>query len=157
MNVSQIINLGQLYADMRRPREALDTVQELGSVSDYGKMQQELVRLQAAIVQQDQAAIASHMSYMREHRNDAIATWQTALLHANELDESAKLLIERLNSEQWRTDALSDMQNYADIQVPPMDVERMKRWRAVIARPDVQQALNKVGRIETFKLDPTET
>lgn len=157
MNVSQIINLGQLYADLRRPREALDAVQELGSVSEYGKMQQELVRLQAAIVQQDQAAIASHMSYMRDHRQDAIATWQAALLHAGDMDESARLLIERLASEQWRTDALSEMQIYADIQAAPMDAERLKRWRAVVARPDVQRALDKVGRIETFKLDPAET
>ncbi|HET6554601.1 MAG TPA: hypothetical protein VFG49_13825 [Dyella sp.] len=157
MNVSQIINLGQLYADLRRPREALDTVQELGNVSDYGRMQLEIVRLQAAIVQQDQVAIATHMDYMREHRNDAIATWQAALLQTGDMDGAATLLIERLGSEAWRSDALSEMQQYAPIQTTPMDAERMKRWRAVIARPDVQKALAKVGRVETFKLDPTET
>lgn len=157
MNVSQIINLGQLYADLRRPREALDAVEELGNVSDFGRMQQEIVRLEAAIVQQDQAAISTHMNYLREHREDAIATWQDALLHTGDMDGAARLLIERLGSDRWRSDALSDVQQYAQVRLTPMDAERMKRWREVIARADVQQALAKVGRIEAFPLDPEET
>lgn len=157
MNVSQIINLGQLYADLKRPGEALSTVQELGSMSPYGRMQLEIVRLEAAIVQQDQAAISMHLTYMREHRKDAITTWQAALLLSNHLDEAADLLIERLKNEEWRSQALDDMQIYADIRTTPMDTERLRRWRDVIARPQVQNVLAGVGRVETFHLDPTET
>lgn len=157
MNVSQIINLGQLYADLQRPREALSTVQELGSMSPYGRMQLEIVRLEAAIVQQDQAAISTHLAYMREHRKDAITTWQAALLVSNQLDEATDLLVERLKNEDWRSQALEDMQIYANIRTTPMDTERLRRWRDVIARPTVQNVLAGVGRVETFHLDPSET
>lgn len=157
MNVSQIINLGQFYADIKRPVDALSTVQELGNMSPFGRMQLEMVRLEAALIQQDDASIATHLTYMREHRADAIGTWQTALLLSNRLDEATDVLVERLAKEEWRTAALSDMQVYATFPMTPMDAQRLERWRQIIARPRVQAALAPVGRVEHFHIDPTET
>jgi beta-barrel assembly-enhancing protease len=157
MNVSQILNLGQFYADLQRPKDALATIAELGNMSPYGRMQLEMVKLEVALQQQDKAAIAEHLAYMREHRADAIATWQNALLLSGDLDAAGDLLVERLQSAQWRSDALTDMQHYANIRTTPVDAERLKRWNTVISQPKVQQALAKVGRIEHFNLEPAQT
>lgn len=157
MNVSQIINLGQFYVDLRRPKDALDAIAELGNMSPYGRMQLEMVKLGVALQQYDAAATAEHLAYMREHRADAIATWQNALLLSNDLDAAGDLLVERLQSEQWRSDALTDMQQYATTRTTPVDTERLKRWNTVISQPKVQVALAKVGRIKHFNLDPTQT
>lgn len=152
MNVSQILNLGWYYAFLEQPAKALDTVSELGEMSPYGRMQLEMVRLMAALQQKDEAAVATHLTYMREHRADAINTWQNALLFSGDLDAAGDLLVERLNSEQWRGDALASMQGYADVPRTPMEAVRLRRWRELLAQPKVIQALSEVGRIENFDL-----
>jgi tetratricopeptide (TPR) repeat protein len=152
VNVSQVLNLGAYYADLQRPEDALDMVSELGPMSPYGRMQLEMVRLVAAIDQTDTAATATHLAFMREHRGDAIATWQSALLMSGDLDAAADLLVERLRTEKWRGGALEDMQDYAGTETTPMAVQRQARWKSILARPNVLKALEKVGRIERFNL-----
>jgi tetratricopeptide (TPR) repeat protein len=157
MNVSQILNLGLFYADLERPGEALNMVSDLGPMSPYGRMQLEMVGLKAALQQGDESALAMRLHYMREHRADAIATWQDALLFSGDLDAAADLLVERLESAQWRSDALADAQEYADATTTPLETKRLQRWRTVLATPKVSLALWKFGRIEHFRLDRSET
>ena len=152
VNVSQTLNLGLYYADLQRPIEALEVVSELGSMSPYGRMQLEFVQLQAAIEQADKRAEATHLAYMREHRGDAIRTWESALLTEGDLDGAAELLVERLASDKWRSEALIAMQQYQDVAITPMAIQRELGWKAVLARPAVIDELNKVGRIEHFNL-----
>ena len=154
MNVSQAINLAGLYARLRRPDDALDMMVGIGDMSPYGRMQYEKVQLEVAIEQNDKAATAKHLSYLREHRTDAIAAWQTALLLTGDLDGASDLLVERLNNARWRGDALVDMQQYLDITETPLGAELGQRWDEIQARPAVQKALAKVGRVEHFNLDP---
>ena len=157
VNVSQTLNLGEYYADLQRPREALDVVSELGSMSPYGRMQLEFVQLQVAIEQADKRAEATHLAYMREHRDDAIRTWESALLMEGDLDGAANLLVERLASDKWRGQALIDVQHYQGIPLTPMGAQRELRWNSVVSRPAVVDAVNKVGRIEHFNLAGEET
>lgn len=152
MNVSQILNLGLYYVHLEQPMKALDTVSELGEMSPYGRMQLEMVRFMAALQQKDEAAVATRLAYMREHRTDAIGTWEDALLFSGDLDAAGDLLVERLRSDQWRSSALASMQGYADVPRTPVDAERLRRWREVLAQPNVIQALSEVGRIENFDL-----
>jgi tetratricopeptide (TPR) repeat protein len=152
MNVSQALNLGWYYAHLGEPSKALDVVSELGPMSPYGRMQLEMVKFMAALQQKDAAAVATHLAYMREHRADAIGTWQNALLDAGDLDAAGDLLAERLRSEKWRSDALAAMQRYADVKGLPVDSERLARWQEVLAQPKVTKALAEVGRIETFAI-----
>lgn len=154
MNVSQVINLGALYANLQRSEDALDAVSEVGPMSAFGRMQLESVRLQATLQQGDETAAARHMAYLREHRTDAIAAWGDALLLQGDLDAAADVLVERLRSDRWLTDALVEMQQYADVRRAPADAERLERWRAMLAKPKVLAALDKVGRIERFNLAP---
>ena len=152
MNVSQLINLGGLYVDLGLPDKAADAIVELGDMSPFGRMQLESVKLRIAVAKSDAAAIAASMSYQREHRADAIATWEDALLLCGKLDEAASLLIERLQKPAWRNAALVDMQHYADVTETPTEKLIHDRWITVTARPDVQAAMQKVGRVERFHI-----
>jgi hypothetical protein len=46
------------------------------------------------------------------------------------------------------------MQDYAKVCMPPVEAELTKLWNVVIARPNEQKALERVGRIEHFNLAP---
>lgn len=49
-NASQVINLGGLYCDLGKPKEALGSLVRLGTdMSSYGRMQEAGVRLDAAV------------------------------------------------------------------------------------------------------------
>jgi beta-barrel assembly-enhancing protease len=150
MNVSQLINLGELYADLEQPDKAANAIVELGEMSPFGRMQLESVKLRIAVQRHDAAAIAACMGYLREHRADAIATWQDALLLRGELDEAAALLIERLEKPVWRNAALVDMQHYAEVTETPVEKTIDARWNTITARADVQAAMRKVGRVGSF-------
>ncbi|MGN6705588.1 MAG: hypothetical protein ACTHJO_05990 [Rhodanobacter sp.] len=150
MNVSQLINLANLQAELQRPDKAAGVIVELGQMSPYGRMQLESVRLKIAIVAKDKAATDHAMAYLRTHRADAIATWQDALLLDGDLDAAAALLIERLEKPAWRNDALVAMQHYAEITETPLERLTHDRWNTITARVDVQTAMQKVGRVETF-------
>jgi hypothetical protein len=51
-----------------------------------------------------------------------------------------------------RSDVLTEIQNYNDPADLPSLVTSRDLFAAIIARDDVQQAVNKVGRIESFNL-----
>lgn len=152
LNVSQALNLATYYASLGQVEKALDAVSDLGSLSPYGRMQLEAIRVISAIHSSDQHGLDVHIEYMRSHRTDALATYQTALLDANRLDAASDLLLERLHNAAWRDDVLIGMQNYAESPVTPIIATRNVRWRAIIARPSVQAELSKVGRVEQVPL-----
>lgn len=152
MNVSQLINLGELYADLGRPDEAAGAIAEVGEMSPFGRMQLESVRLRIAFDRKDAAAFGAAMDYMREHRADAIATWEDALLLHGDLDAAAALLVERLENPEWRNDALVDLQRFDEVTVTPVEKVIQERWHAIVARPDVQAAVQKVGRVGRFHI-----
>lgn len=153
-NVSQLINLAQLYLDLARPREALDAIGRMTvTPSAFGIMQMELVKLDAASQLGDSAQIARSMQYLKEHRADAPEAYERALIVVNQPDLAAKLLIERLRDSDQRTMALATVQTYAAPIRTPRRAELYARWGAVIARSDVQAAIKKVGRVETYDLE----
>lgn len=148
LNVSQTLNLARLLARLERIDEVEEAMEELGNMSPYGRMQLALNRLIVADAQADTAAVTAQIDAMRADRSEAMSGYQVALVLAGRIDAAAALLIERLRSEDWRRDALSEMQTYAEVAQTPRDKAHMTRWREVIARTDVQEALDAVGRIE---------
>ncbi|MBN8736148.1 MAG: hypothetical protein J0H27_07745 [Xanthomonadales bacterium] len=154
INVSQSINLGELYAELGQPDNAATAIIQLGDLSPIGRMQLEGVKLRIAVDRHDEPAASAAMAYLRAHRAEEPDTLQDALLLRGNLDEAAALLIDRLEDPEWRNDALVDMQHYADIIMTPMEKTIHDRWNTVVARPDVQAALQKVGRVETFSIAP---
>lgn len=154
INVSQSINLGELNAELDQPDNAATAIVQLGDLTPVGQMQLEGVKLHIAVDRHDEQAASTAMAYLRAHRAEEPDTLQDALLLRGRLDEAAALLIERLENPEWRTDALVDMQHYADVARTPMEKTINDQWNTVTARPDVQAALQKVGRIEKFDIGP---
>lgn len=148
LNVSQSINLADLYVDLAEPDKAAAAIVEPGQMSPMGSMQLHYVKLQIALEKNDAPAVAEHMAYLRKHRNDDIATWERALLKHGDLDDAAALLIERLNAADWRNGALVEMQHYVRGKQTPTMTTMEQRWNSVTSRADVQAALVKVGRVE---------
>jgi tetratricopeptide (TPR) repeat protein len=154
INVSQSINLGGLYAELGKPDEADTAIVQLGDLSPVGQMELEAVKLRIALDRHDEAAAATAMAYLREHRAEELDAWQDALLLRGQLDDAAALLIERLENPSWRSDALVAMQHYAETVETPMEKTIHERWNAITGRPEVQAALQKVGRVADFAIAP---
>ena len=152
VNVSQTINLAGLYNDLGKPTEARATVANVSpeNVSPYGLMQATIERLASADQLGDSAEVEKQLTLLREHKEDSLPTFQRALISANRQDEAARLLISRLQDPDQRIDALLEVQNYAEPALAPRAVEWRRRWDAVRGRPDVREAINKVGNVSEY-------
>jgi tetratricopeptide (TPR) repeat protein len=152
-NVSNVINLAWFYAEAGRSEEALATLRGVGpEMSPYGWMQMHGARHAAALHKGDAIIANESFAYLEAHRNDALDTWQWALVRADRPDEAASLLIERLRDPAKRGDALYDLQDFAN---PPSASQRAlwnARWSQIKSRVDVRDAIGAVGRIESFRI-----
>jgi beta-barrel assembly-enhancing protease len=153
-NVSQVINLGELYCNLGQPKEALGSLVRLGvKISPYGLMQEASVRLDAAVQLGDSELTEQWFAFIRDHRADAPRTYQTALLLLDRQDAAAGWLIERLEDRDQRAETLLSIQEFATPLRTPRQAELASRRRALFARPDVQAAIQKVGRIDKYNLE----
>jgi hypothetical protein len=153
-NVSQVINLGELYCDLGKPAEALGVLVRLGSdISAYGRMQEASVRLDAAVQLRDAEQTEKWLGFIKEHRIDAPRTYEDALLLTNDTETAATWLIERLEDEDLRSAALLSVQEYAVPRETPRQGELRKRRRELLARAEVQAEIQKVGGIESYKIE----
>lgn len=151
-NVSQAINLAAMYVAVGRPKDALLALDGVVDLSPYGRMQVESVRQRAALEMGDAAAAAKALSFMSEHRDDAIETCENGFLRANKLDEAAAVLISRLADPDRRSDALLEVQHYAPTKLTPRETQWSRRWTEFVARPEVQAAIARVGRVERYDI-----
>jgi tetratricopeptide (TPR) repeat protein len=153
-NVDQLINLGDLYCSLGRPHDALLAIGNLvARVSPYGAMQIEAVRVDAAYQLGDFKQVERSLQYLRIHRPDAPGAYEDALITVNQLDRAAYELITELMDTDQRQDALLSAQAFEPTPGTPRDMELAARRRAVITRPDVQAAIRKVGRVESYQLE----
>jgi thioredoxin-like negative regulator of GroEL len=154
--VSQIINLASLYNDMGKPKEARQVITEMSAenASSFGNMQATIERLAAADQLGDSAEVEKKLGFLREHKDDSLSTYQRALVSANRSDDAAKLLISRLQDPDQRMDALMEVQKYEFPPLPKRAALWHKRWLAVLARPDVIDAINKVGVVSAYTMTP---
>ncbi len=152
-NVSQAIDLGEMYCRLKRPNDALAAIADLGSVSPFGAMLSESVRLEAALQLNDAAQVEKSLAFMQAHAADEPGTLQREWVMTGHMDVAAQDLIVRLLDPAQRGDMLRSVQIFGPI--PELEVEAHfdAQWRELIARPDVQAAINKVGRVESFRLE----
>lgn len=153
--VSQAINLGFLFDDHGDPDKALKVLEGIdwgGSLSPYGRMQLQHVRLRAYLQQERRDDAETVLAYLREHQKDAPDTWQTALLDWGDADAAAALFIERLRDPQQRSDALWSAQIFPPLPALPLEAQANSRWNALMARTDVLAAIDAVGRREKVPL-----
>jgi hypothetical protein len=147
----QLINLGGLYCRMGRPKDALAVIARVGGTSTYGAMQLEWVRLDAAV--QLGVQVSNSMEYMSAHSAAAPNAYMKALRSTNHLDRLGELLVAALMDPNERQDTLANIQNYAAIPGTPWEKDNAAQWRKAIARKEVQAAVRKVGRIESYHLE----
>jgi tetratricopeptide (TPR) repeat protein len=153
-NVSQVINLAEMYCALGHPEEALNALTRLGAdISPYGLMQEAAVRLDAAVQLGNTEQAAKWIAFLRDHRVDAPRAYQYGLLMRNEIDTAAKWLIEQLEDRDQRSATLLVIQDYAVPPLTPREAEMHKRRRDMMARPDVQAEIQKVGRIQRYELE----
>jgi hypothetical protein len=153
-NVGAAIDLAQVECDLARPAEARSVLDQLASgLSPYGTMQLEGVKLDIATQEGDAAQVKRSLSYLKAHRSDAALTYLGALIVANQLDRAAQELRRQLADPETRQEALGVVQTYALEPATPRDLEMRARWQSVLARQDVQKAIEKVGRAESYDLE----
>ncbi|MGA2398147.1 MAG: hypothetical protein ABSG30_08835 [Steroidobacteraceae bacterium] len=153
-NVGAAIDLAQVECDLARPGEARSVLDQLASgLSPYGTMQLEGVRLDVASQEGDAAQVKRSLRYLREHRGDAALTYLSALIVVDQLDDAAQELRRQLADLNTRQEALGVVQTYALEPATPRDLEMRARWQSVLARQDVQAAIARVGRVESYDME----
>jgi tetratricopeptide (TPR) repeat protein len=153
-NVGAAISLAEVECDLARPKEARSVLDQLASgLSQYGTMRLEGVRLDVATQQGDAPQVKRSLSYLEAHRRDAPLSYLSALIVANQLDRAARELRRQLAEPVTRQEALGVVQTYAPQPATPRDLEMRARWQSVLARRDVQKAIEKVGRAESYDLE----
>jgi beta-barrel assembly-enhancing protease len=154
-DINQLINLAFLYCALDRPRDALAVIGPIGPTrtSGYGAMQVEVVRLQAAVQLGDRAQVPRSLAYLSAHRADAPRAYLYALVVAKQADQAARYLITELEDKDLRQGILRDIQEYLPTPGTRTELEIEAQLRSVIARKDVQAAIHKVGRVESYHLE----
>ena len=147
-NVSQALNLGGFYCGLGRPDDALEAIAPVGMMSGYGRMVQMAVKHCAARRKGDIEAGDEALAYLRDHRRDAHAIFVDALLEADRMDEAAAVVIGLLEDADTRADALFEAQEFLRPDALPDDAIRFGRQADLYRRPDVRDAVVRVGRIE---------
>jgi hypothetical protein len=157
--VSQAINLGFFFNEHGEPAKALQALDGIDwgrSLSGYGRMQLEHVRLRALLQLGRRDEAETVLSYLRQNQEDAPDTWQLALLDSGDTDGAAALYIARLRDPQQRAEALWAAQIFPSMPTLPTEAQAHSRWSALLARQDVAAAIDEVGRREKMPLYPIE-
>jgi hypothetical protein len=140
---------GMLNAE-GRGADALQVLQVLGRVTQYGDMWMASERACAADQAHDAAARDEALTALRAHEVNNPGALMHALLCVNDIDAAAALMIRRLGNPKQRETALVALQPFRHLETRqmPMETIELQRLAAVRDRPDVRAAIDAVGRIE---------
>ncbi len=153
-NVSQALNLGSLECDRGNAEAALAAAAVAGEadMSPYGQAVRAAIRHCAALQLGDQPAAAAALKELAGLVDDAPIRYLEALLLGEQPDQAADLMRKLLASESERSEALEWAQ---DCRLPePLAVQVRERAlrQAFLARDDIVDAINAVGRVERYDL-----
>jgi hypothetical protein len=152
-NVNQALNLAGVYCELGRGPEAVAAAKSAGAMNGYGRMVQAFVLHCGAWLAGDRAQAQEQIGYLREHRSEGRGLYTDALMQEERLDEAAADVIERLASEKQRGRILLEVQDFRDPpSVPPNAKHLHELWDALLARADVHQALEHVGRRSRYEI-----
>ncbi len=148
-NVSQRINLASVLASLGRADEAAAVAATVPDdrISGYGRMVLASVNSEIARLRGDQAALRETGEYLREHRDVAESVHFEWLLGSGRQDEAAADFIARLEDPENRRLALLEAQRLRRARETPGAARHTALFEALLARPDVQAAIGRVGRV----------
>ena len=151
VNVSQALNLAAFLNRLGRGAEARQALARVGEdLSGYGRMVQMQEKMHAALLAGDQAGADAALAYLLEHADDSPQIARSALVDMDRLDDAAARLVADLAAPETRADALLDLQDFKAADPLPADVERIARWKRLLARADVRAVIDQVGRLESY-------
>jgi len=151
-NVSQKINLGDMYCARGNGKQALAVLAGVGDMSDYGQMALQSVQHCARLLQGDRTGADQAMAYLQEHRSLSTPVYLGALLREGRMDAAAEALVAALASEEERAAALVMVQDYLRPRLLPAEEESYARWDALVQREDVRTAIERVGRRQYYDI-----
>lgn len=151
-NISQALNYGVFLVGLGRPEEALAAVASVRGMSGYGQMVQASVRFGAALQLGDEALAAEALAHLRAHRDEGPVLLLSNLLRAGDLDAASDVLLELLDSDKHRVEVLGHVQDYLRAPGLPANAASRTHRDALLARPEVRAAIERVGRIESHPI-----
>jgi beta-barrel assembly-enhancing protease len=152
--VSHALNLAIMLARLDRPQEALAALPKIDTASAYGHGVAAYARVMIASELNDESALEAAMADLRELAPTFPQLLEHALVAAGKNDEAAAVLRERLSDPVLRTEALVEIQNYADHPAPDRALQWRAARRALRDRRDVRRLVDEYGRVSSYRLAP---
>jgi hypothetical protein len=154
MDAAQLLALIGDYCGLGRPNDALAAINRISAkTSAAGQMLLEVEQLDAAVQLGDSKRASRSLEYLKSHRTDRLPMYLMALIEMNQLDGAAQELIRQLRDENERREALLGAQDFPLHPLAARDMRLEAERRALISRPDVRRAIDKVGRVESYPLE----
>lgn len=151
-NVSQVLNLGELYCALGEPAKARAVIADAGSMSDFGLMVRTFVELCAAVQLDDAAAREAALAWMRAHRDVSPPMHTEALLYAGLAEEAVADVLARLRDPSERATVLLDLQRFRRPPPEPGHAAANAAWDALRGRADVRAAVAEVGHLDEYAI-----
>ena len=154
-NVTQRMDLTQLQLQMGRPKDALASLDAIAptDLTLTGRTNVQGLRVCAEVAAGDAVATQAALAFVRAYRQSAPNAFRDALACTGDMDDAAQVQIALLNDPDQRLPALAWAQTLKLPPAPPgSHPNALDRRAALIARPDVKAAIDKVGRVETAPL-----
>lgn len=153
-NVNQTLNLADFLCALGRADDAVRTVSSVkaSALSGYGRAFQASVQLCAAAQLQDARAMRRAYDLLRKLQDEGRSLQVKGALLAGRLDDAAREVIARLDSPEDRDRQLYELQSFRQVASTSAVISLRQRYAELVARPDVQAAIARVGRIERHDL-----
>ena len=153
-DVSHRINLAGREIELGRGKDALDDLGRLDRThaSPFGRMQLEAVRAVAADQAGDAAAREEALAWLRAHEADAPDAAFTAAVWLKDVEGAARVIKTALADPEHRAEALGWVQELRESAQPPLAKEWKETFRRVASRPDVRDAVARVGKSEHYDI-----
>lgn len=156
LNISQLLNLGDLLVKVGRPREAFDLLQDADArnMSAYGRMVLMYVRGCAAEQLHETGETRKALDYLRSHSADNVGALSDALACIGDEEGMAKVLVRELNDPDQRDSVLMAFQDFDQAAGVTQQEQLWKqRFQAAAGRAEVQAAVQSVGHIHKYAMN----
>ncbi len=154
-NVSQLLNRAADLVALNRGAEALQAIDayDPSNASPYGQMVALRVRACALAQTGDRDGMNAVITQMRARQQDSLMQVRDAALCADNLDLAAQTLIREMQDPYERAATVVGLQQFTDDD-PLTEHEREMQTRSntLLARADVQAAINRVIRRRSFNI-----